>query len=279
MDSATILSTSSLGKNTPVITHYDKSLLFPIKRKPNTPSSSVTPSPVFYGVDIWHAYEISWLNPKGKPHVAIGQFEIPCDSPSLIESKSFKLYLNSINHHVFQSITAVEACLKEDLSNAAGAPIKLALTPLSHDQQPLTLQCPKGICLDTLDIHCDDTTPNTAHLATHESTQIVDETLYSHLLRSNCPVTGQPDWGTLWLRYHGHPIDHHGLLKYIVSYRHHNALHEQCVEQIFTDIMTHLKPNSLEIYAAYTRRGGLDITPFRTTDSHFSTAIPRFIRQ
>jgi len=254
------LTNAPLGKKSTYISQYQPDLLFPIARKEKREEIGVKSTLPFAGVDIWNAYELSWLNTKGKPVVAIGEFIVPCTSPCIIESKSFKLYLNSFNNTSFESFAAVHETLTRDLSEAAGAPINVALFTL--DAAPLNMMAHlSGTDIDTLDIDCHIYQP-TAELLTTEN-DIVTETLCSDLLKSNCLVTGQPDWGSVQISYTGKKISHESLLRYIVSFRNHNEFHEQCVERIFMDLMTRCQPEKLAVYARYTRRGGLDINPIR----------------
>lgn len=255
---------SPLGKATEYQSHYAPGLLYPIPRQLKRSELGIADGALpFVGEDLWNAYELSWLNPKGKPVVAVGTFRVPADSPNLIESKSFKLYLNSFNQSTFASIEAVAQTLARDLSAAAGKPLGVALEPLAARPQA-AIGIPEGICLDDLDIACDRYQP-APELLTTQAGEIVEETLFSHLLKSNCLVTGQPDWAMVVIRYRGQPIDRAGLLRYIVSFRNHNEFHEQCVERIFTDIQKHCAPEALAVHARYTRRGGLDINPFRSS--------------
>ncbi len=253
------LDNSPLGKTSTYISHYQRDLLFPIPRQTKRDEIGIHGTLPFVGDDIWNAYEISWLNAKGKPVVAIGEFIFPCQSPNIIESKSFKLYLNSFNNTLFDSTESVTAIMQRDLSEAVGAPIKIKLFSLKEIK---SLQHFSGIYLDILDIHCDTYTTKPEFLMTED--EHVTETLYSDLLKSNCLITGQPDWGSIQITYTGKKIQHDGLLKYIVSFRNHNEFHEQCVERIFMDITTHCQPEKLLVYARYTRRGGLDINPWRS---------------
>ena len=216
----------------------------------------------FHGVDIWTAYELSWLDPRGKPQVAIAEFVVPCESPNIVESKSFKLYLNSFNQERIVSAEALAATLEKDLSAAFGAPLDIALLSLD-DYAARGIGVFDGTCLDGLDIDCAAFEPQVASLASGEG--LVAESLHSHLLKTNCPVTGQPDWASVRIRYRGAPIDRAGLLRYLVSFRQHQDFHEHCVERIYTDILRHCAPQALEVYARYTRRGGLDINPFRAS--------------
>ncbi|GJM06566.1 MAG: NADPH-dependent 7-cyano-7-deazaguanine reductase [marine bacterium B5-7] len=270
----TDVSHSNLGKKTLYPTQYNPSLLFAIPRKKNRQSfsSSGTPLP-FHGADEWNAFECSWLNPNGKPCVAIARFVFPCTSPSLIESKSFKLYLNSFNQTRFLNAEAVRDRMKNDLSSVAGAPVSVTLTDLSETPIFTSWQ---GICLDELNLTilaydvCDKTLKT--------SDEHAEETVYSHLLKSNCPITEQPDWASVMIHYAGPRIDHAGLLQYIVSFREHAEFHEHCVEQIFLDLMRCCQPEKLTVYARYTRRGGLDINPFRSNFEEMPVA-ERLIRQ
>jgi 7-cyano-7-deazaguanine reductase len=267
-----------LGKATEYQSHYAPGLLYPIPRQLKRSELGIVDGALpFVGEDLWNAYELSWLNPKGKPVVAVGTFRVPADSPNLIESKSFKLYLNSFNQSTFADIEAVSKTLTRDLSAAAGKPLSVMLEPLAARPQAV-IAIPEGICLDDLDIACDRYQPAPELLSTQAS-EVVEETLFSHLLKSNCLVTGQPDWAMVVIRYRGQRIDRAGLLRYIVSFRNHNEFHEQCVERIFTDFQKHCAPESLAVHARYTRRGGLDINPFRSTGEYSPPDNTREIRQ
>lgn len=219
-------------------------------------------------MDIWNAYEVSWLNLRGKPQVAIATIMAPADSPNIIESKSFKLYLNSYNQTRLESSDELLQRLRTDLSAGFGASVQVTLIT-QEEFAKLPMQELDGVLLDRLDIEVDSYTPNPSLLKADNQVAPVEETLVSHLLKSNCLVTGQPDWGSVQIRYIGAPIDQESLLKYLIGFRDHNEFHEQCVERIFTDIMQQCKPQKLSVYARYTRRGGLDINPWR---SNFSTA-------
>ena len=275
---------SQLGKSSAYIDQYDASLLFPIPRAGKRAEIGVASSPPFFGADLWTAFELSWLNLRGKPQVALAHITVPSDSPNIIESKSFKLYLNSFNNNQFADAAEVQSSLRADLSEAAwrGAAqpsvvgVKLLL-PEMFDREPVHEL--DGLSLDRLDIECTRYTPAPDLLRADTDEPPVDEVLTSNLLKSNCLVTGQPDWGSVQIRYIGHAIDQEGLLQYLVSFRNHNEFHEQCVERIFMDIWTRCQPTQLTVYARYTRRGGLDINPFRT--SHPGTLPPniRMARQ
>jgi 7-cyano-7-deazaguanine reductase len=251
-----------LGKPTSYRDEYDPALLCPFPRAPKRAELGLQAELPFAGFDLWNAYELSWLNDKGKPVVGMAEFRFPCTSPCLIESKSFKLYLNSFNQTRFADFAAVAAVLDQDLSAACGAPVAVRLLPLAAGPAIATLP---GTCLDDLDIAIDryDYAPQLLAGAAAAG-QIIAETLHSHLLKSNCLVTRQPDWASVLIRYHGPAIDHAALLRYLISFRRHSEFHEQCVERIFTDLLRHCRPEQLTIYARYTRRGGLDINPFRS---------------
>ena len=253
-----------LGKATEYISVYSPQLLCPFPRQVKRDEIGVSGELPFAGYDIWNAFEISWLNLKGKPVVAMGEYHIPCESPNLIESKSFKLYLNSFNQTRIGGFSEAEQRMIHDLSQAAGAPVRVHL--LGTDQfaekkiQPLP-----GECIDGLDIEVDDYSLDPALLEKAVDAQnVVEEELHSYLLKSNCLVTNQPDWGSLLIRYRGGKIDREALLRYIISFRQHNEFHEQCVERIFVDLLHYCQPEKLTVYARYTRRGGLDINPFRS---------------
>lgn len=254
----------SLGKQTVYESTYNPDLLHPIDRAELRSQLGLSNSHLpFSGMDLWTGYEVSWLDSNGKPHVAVAEFFVPAASPSLIESKSFKLYLNSFNQTIFKSIEAVERALEQDLSKAAGAPVAVTLKALVHATADGLGQFP-GECIDDLPVNIERYTPQPDLLCNEDSGAVEQEALYSNLLKSNCPVTGQPDWATVWVHYTGPKINHESLLKYIVSYREHQDFHEHCVEKIFLDIKRFCKPEKLTVYARYTRRGGLDINPFRT---------------
>lgn len=270
------LKNAPLGKKSLYKNTYTPSLLFSIPRKMKRDEIGIGDRLPFQGIDIWNAFEISWLNPKGKPRVAMAEFQIPCDTPNLIESKSFKLYLNSFNNSHFEGLDRVQAVMKEDLSHYAGKEIGVKLFELRD--VPSKIGKFSGICLDDLDIECSHYLPQINYLSADGN--VVEETLFSDLLKSNCLVTGQPDWGSIQISYRGKKINHEGLLRYIVSLRDHEEFHEQCVERIFNDILRLCEPQWLTVYARYTRRGGLDINPYRTNQSMKPEMInDRLIRQ
>lgn len=261
---------SPLGKSSAYVTQYEPSLLFPIARQGKRDELGLKGTLPFYGVDIWNAYEVSWLNLRGKPQVAIVTVTVPADSPNIVESKSFKLYLNSFNQTRLAGTDALLELLRADLSAGFGSAVQASLT-LPGDFGKFRMGELDGLLLDRLDIEVDEYSPNPALLTANFSEASVEETLLSHLLKSNCLVTGQPDWGSVQIHYAGPQIEQEGLLRYLIGFREHNEFHEQCVERIFTDILQHCKPQKLAVYARYTRRGGLDINPWR---SNFSTGKP-----
>lgn len=269
------LNSSPLAKNVVYPTQHDPSLLFALPRAPQRASLERQPS-TWFGQDIWHAYELSWLTPSGRPQVALGRFIFPHDSPNLIESKSLKLYLNSLNETSFASTAELQQCLVTNLSAIADAAVQVAVFTVdaAPTMYPSTLG---GQLIDDAPFHQPPKTPTGKHLSCGP-TLVKDHVLVSHLLKSNCLVTQQPDWGSLVIRYTGPKINPSRLLEYIVSYRYHNEFHEHCVERIFCDLLYHCQPEKLMVQAFYTRRGGLDINPWRST--HDEPPTPqRSIRQ
>ncbi|MHC6224887.1 NADPH-dependent 7-cyano-7-deazaguanine reductase QueF [Pseudomonas sp. X10] len=256
---------SPLGKSSEYIATYTPSLLFPIPRAAKWAELGVSAQTLpWQGVDYWNCFELSWLLPSGKPVVAIGEFAIPADSPNIIESKSFKLYLNSLNQTPFESTAALQACLEKDLSAAAGKPVTVRIRTLGEVEKEGVAGLP-GQCIDALDVSISNYEQPQPELLHCDPQRVVEETLHSHLLKSNCPVTGQPDWGSVVVEYRGLALDHASLLSYLVSFRQHADFHEQCVERIYLDLKRLLKPEHLTVYARYVRRGGLDINPYRST--------------
>lgn len=263
-----------LGREVAYPRHYDPSLLFPIPRTQGRDAIGV-PGDVlpFVGQDRWHAYELSWLDARGKPVIATATLTVPAASPCLIESKSLKLYLNSFNAERFDDAQQVRARIVQDLSQAAGAPVEVAFGLPAIDADP-GLQS-----LDALEVECSAyDEPQPSFLAT-EADDEVEERLHSALLKSNCPVTGQPDWAGVTIAYRGPRIDRAGLLRYLVSFRDHAEFHEQCVERIFVDVLARCRPHTLSVEARYTRRGGLDINPWRGTPGLSPPAPGRDLRQ
>ncbi len=271
------IDASPLGQKTAYISSYDASLLFPIARAESRKALEVFAELPFYGCDIWTGYELSWLNLKGKPEVAVAEFKIPCNSPFIIESKSFKLYLNSFNQTRFSDLDDVKKILTKDLSTVAGVAIEVNLQRLGASNLLIDTAY-DALSLDELDIDVDAYHPDLS-LLTADTSQDVTEILCSHLLKSNCPVTGQPDWASLFIEYSGAKINHENLLRYVISFREHQDFHEHCVERIFVDLLRTCKPGKLSVYARYTRRGGLDINPFRSTELDARARVGRLLRQ
>jgi 7-cyano-7-deazaguanine reductase len=263
-----------LGKTSAYQTQYAPELLFPIPRQGKRDELQLSGTLPFFGVDIWNAYELSWLNMRGKPQVAIATITAPADSPNIIESKSFKLYLNSFNQTRLANEEALLSLLREDLAAGFGAPVQVALT-LQENFATLKMGELDGVLLDRLDLDVDLYTPAPTLLLASFDEAPVEEKLVSHLLKSNCLVTGQPDWASVQIHYIGPQIDQEGLLRYLIGFREHNEFHEQCVERIFVDILRQCKPQKLAVYARYTRRGGLDINPWRT---NFTSGRPPNLR-
>lgn len=277
------MGTLPLGRQVDYPDHYDPTQLAPISRAENRQQLGINNDELpFCGADIWNAFELSWLDPQGKPQVARARFIFPCQSPAIIESKSFKLYLNSLNQEKFTDIDTVRDCLKRDLAAAAGAEVEVLLQPFSGMQE--LIEAPTGICLDNLDVACEHyhIEPSLLQLADPDAQfeQLVDEILYTDLFRSRCPITGQPDWGSVTVCYQGPQINRAALLRYLVSYRLHDDFHENCVERIFLDIRQHCRPQSLSVEANFLRRGGLDINPVRATSEMMDYVLyPRYNRQ
>ena len=275
---------SQLGKSSSYVDQYDTALLFPIARRSKRDEIGLTGTLPFFGADLWTAYELSWLNPRGKPQLALARITVPAESTHIVESKSVKLYLNSFNNSVFADASAVQTRLREDLSAAvwqggavmSSVGVQLVL-PQDFDKEPVHEL--DGLNLDRLDLECAHYQPAPELLTAQLNEAPVTETLTSQLLKSNCLVTGQPDWGSVRISYTGPQIDQAGLLQYIVSFRNHNEFHEQCVERIFMDIWRACKPSKLEVYARYTRRGGVDINPWRTSHPMAAPVNIRTARQ
>jgi 7-cyano-7-deazaguanine reductase len=265
---------SPLGKKTTYASEYQPDLLFAIPRLHKRKDIGIHHAIPFSGYDCWNAYELSWLNEKGKPVVALAEIMFPCDSKNIIESKSLKLYLNSFNNTKFSSIEEVQQCIQKDLSDAVQAVIQVKLFDI---HATIAIQSLTGTSLDDIDVSCDKYEITPTFLETEN--QIVHEKLFSHLLKSNCLITGQPDWGSIEIEYKGKKISHAGLLKYIVSFRNHNEFAEPCAERIFMDIMQYCNPAELTIQLYFTRRGGLDINPLRTTKKNIQKKNIRLMRQ
>lgn len=272
------LSQLTLGKMTPYRDQYDASLLQPVPRSMNREPLGLYPNSLpFHGADIWTMYELSWLNNKGLPQVAVGEISLNADSENLIESKSFKLYLNSFNQTRFEDWQSVQATLARDLSACAQGDVQVTLRRLDEVEEHHIGHF-NGTCIDQQDIEINNYQFSTDYLQHAVSGELVEESLVSHLLKSNCLITHQPDWGSIQIHYVGNAIDREALLRYLVSFRHHNEFHEQCVERIFNDLMRFCQLQKLAVYARYTRRGGLDINPWRA-NFPFTPATARLARQ
>ena len=265
---------SGLGKPTEYREDYDPALLFPIPRAGNRGLLDLSGVPL-HGVDVWNAWELSWLAPGGLTQVAVAELRVPADSPNLIESKSLKLYLNGFMQRRAADAAEVQAVIARDLSRAAGAKVEVTLQTLDATPPVSALV---GVCIDDPGVVIDHYGPPDAALL-QVGNDAIEETLVSHLLKSNCPVTGQPDWASLQIRYHGPRLDRAALLRYLVGFRRHAEFHEHCVERIFCDLWQRARPDRLSVYARYTRRGGLDINPFRSSDPHEQPDNPRLARQ
>lgn len=272
------LAQLTLGKSTAYVDQYDASLLQAVPRSMNREPLGLYPDNLpFHGADIWTLYELSWLNAKGLPQVAVGEISLNANSQNLIESKSFKLYLNSFNQTVFPDWQAVQETLTRDLSACAQGEATVTVSRLSEIEGSPVGHF-DGVCIDEQDIEIDSYEFSTDYLAGAKGDEMVEESLVSHLLKSNCLITHQPDWGSVQIHYCGPKIDREALLRYLVSFRHHNEFHEQCVERIFNDLLRFCQPEKLAVYARYTRRGGLDINPWRS-NFPFEPATARLVRQ
>jgi 7-cyano-7-deazaguanine reductase len=262
---------SPLGKQTFYDTVYDPSLLCPLPRDKQRQAIGIADVNLpFQGYDVWNAYELSWLNVKGKPLLAIGEFFFPCQSPYIVESKSFKLYLNSFHQTTFANLEDVQAILEKDLAKCVGQSVKVNLIQ-SKDYASLCLKNLPGFCLDNLDIETNLYAVDPSILG--HAAELVEEEFYSNLLKSNCPVTKQPDWASLYIHYIGPKINKESLLKYIISFRSHYEFGEHCIERIFMDLQKYCRCHKLTIYGRYTRRGGIDLNPFRSNFESFMRNI------
>lgn len=266
----------ALGQRSDYIATYTPDLLQPVPRQLNRDDLQLPQPLPFSGVDIWTLYELSWLNLKGKPQVAIGEVRVAADSLNLIESKSFKLYLNSFNQSAFADRQSVARLMTQDLSACAQGTVTVHLHSLDEADHGLSRLA--GESLDEQDLLIEEYAFKPDWLVGAAGDEVVEETLYSHLLKSNCLVTQQPDWGSVQIHYRGPRLDRERLLRYLISFRQHNEFHEQCVERIFMDLKRHCHCQQLSVYARYTRRGGLDINPFRS-DWEAPPANLRLLRQ
>jgi 7-cyano-7-deazaguanine reductase len=254
---------SDLGKKSDYDSQYNPEKLFPIPRQEQRNEIGIGAQLPFYGMDIWNHYEVSWLNEKGKPVVAVAEISYDCTTACIIESKSMKLYFNSFNNTQYRSAEELEKIIQNDIAERIGGDVHVKLFSLSQCKQDKLMRGFEGTCIDDLDISVSKYTVDASYLKTDD--EVVEETLYSDLLKSNCLVTNQPDWASVQIIYKGKKIQREGLLKYLVSFRNHNEFHEQCIERIYMDIMHQCQPEELTVYGRYTRRGGLDINPYRSS--------------
>lgn len=275
----TIADESELGKKSEYSTTYNPNLLYPIPRTEKRREIGVDPQHLpFHGFDCWNHYEVSWLNEKGKPMVALAEIIYDCTSSNIIESKSLKLYFNSFNNSKIKNYAELENIIQKDLSERINAEVWVKIHSLLDCRHATVYHTMDGECLDELDVECSIYMVEPTFLSVENT--LVEEVLYSDLLKSNCLVTNQPDWGSVQIAYKGKKINREGLLKYLISFRNHNEFHEQCIERIFVDIMNYCQPESLTVYGRYTRRGGLDINPYRSTQPvSFMGKNTRLVRQ
>jgi 7-cyano-7-deazaguanine reductase len=283
---ATVLSKLTLGENTEYSSQYNPDLLQAVPRSLNRDDLAIDQQHLpFVGEDVWYGFELSWLNPKGKPVVAVAEFRFSCRSENIVESKSFKLYLNSFNQTKFDTIKSVEQRLIADLSAITNSSAQVRLFGVEHcPELVIAKQVNECVCIDNEDISIETYQYDAQLLCTvldaetQDNDTVIDEALVSHLLKSNCLITNQPDWASIYITYRGKKINHGILLKYLISFRQHSEFHEQCVERIYCDLQKYCQPEELTVFARYTRRGGLDINPFRS--SHLQQApSKRTLRQ
>lgn len=275
------MTDNPLGKPTSYPSEYRPELLVGIARAGNRHALDITGEDLpFQGADVWNAYELSCLDSRGKPRMYQGRFIFPATSPCLVESKSLKLYLNSLNMSKMDSLAHLAETIRDDLSAVAGQPVAVMLVDPADAAMP---ELPAGESLDALDVEISQYQVSRDLLRAGEEplfAEITDEVLFTNLFRSNCPITNQPDWATVTVCYHGRRIPRDKLLKYLVSYRQHNDYHENCIERIFCDLMAVFTPMSLTVEGNFLRRGGLDINPVRTTEATLNfPAFPRHVRQ
>lgn len=254
---------SELGKKSEYDPFYNPDKLFPIPRQVKRDEIGVPKDLPFIGFDLWNHYEVSWLNEKGKPVIALAEIIYSCDTPNIIESKSMKLYFNSFNNSKFNNANLVKTTIENDIAERVGGAVSVNILTFPLKNNDTLNSGFDGICIDDLDIECSSYMTDTSFLTIED--EAVEEALYSNLLKSNCLVTNQPDWGSVLITYKGKKINREGLLRYLVSFRNHNEFHEQCIERIFMDIIRICQPQALTVYGRYTRRGGLDINPYRST--------------
>ena len=272
------MAENPLGKQTVYPQQYSPELLVGIPREENRSKLGITESLPFSGVDLWNAWECSWLDNRGKPVSIILRLAIPCSSPYIVESKSLKLYFNSLNQHRFSSEEEAVGTVHTDLTRIIGAEIDIALVTL--DSFALQTQPVTGTCLDSINLQPTAVKPDSTLLQSDTLSLPVSDVVYTNLFRSLCPITSQPDWATVCVSYQGSPLDKPGLLHYLLSFRNHQDYHEHCVERIYTDILAKCSLDALTVEASFLRRGGIDINPIRTTHPANSYLdFPRYLRQ
>lgn len=268
-----------LGKSSAYSATYDPNKLYSISRKEKRREIGIHHALPFFGYDLWNHYEVSWLNEKGKPVVALASILYECDTPNIIESKSMKLYFNSFNNTRFNSVNTLKQTIEEDIEKRVGGKVTVNIDTFPLKDKKNSFLDLEGTCIDHLDIECSTYLVDSSFLVVEKES--VEETVYSNILKSNCLVTNQPDWGSIQIEYKGNKINHEGLLRYIVSFRNHNEFHEHCIERIFMDILQKCQPTELTVYGRYTRRGGIDINPLRSTGKSrlLNIANGRLVRQ
>ncbi|RZV36164.1 MAG: NADPH-dependent 7-cyano-7-deazaguanine reductase QueF [Chromatiales bacterium] len=254
-----------LGHETDYPHKYAPEVLCPIPRSQSRAKLGIGHELPFAGVDIWNAWDLTWLGLSGLPRVATAELHVPADSPNIVESKSLKLYLGSFAMSPFESTTAVAESIARDLAACVGAPVKVSVLPVAGTEARRVARL-AGACLDELDVACSDWEVDTDLLHSDPS-DMTQEDVHTHLLRSLCPVTSQPDIGSLQISYRGPRINHAALLQYVVSFREHNDFHEACIERMFVDLMDRCGCEALTVQARYQRRGGIDINPLRSNCS------------
>ena len=274
-----------LGQSTSYPKTYAPDMLYPIPRALGRIKLALPADALSIGMDWWQVFEMSWLNSHGISQVAMARLAIPATSDYIVESKSLKLYFNSLNFTEFDNQQAVKATVEKDLSACLKTDVTLEIFEVNIANS-LPISAPQGDCIDNALDNSDkkiaivsDVDPSSLTVAHQGAADSQLQILHSHLLRSNCPVTNQPDWGTLEIQIDSQPIDRAGLLEYILSFRQHNGFHEQCVEQIFSDLTQAFAPKTLMVRAWYTRRGGIDINPCRVSDISLLPPPSRLNRQ
>jgi 7-cyano-7-deazaguanine reductase len=272
------MAENPLGGNSPYPDKYDPGILYPIPRWPARSLLDIDKKILMYGIDHWHAYEISWLAEDGKPQVALGEFFFSSESENIVESKSLKLYLHSLNQERYPSAEAVTKLISKDLSAISRSEVMVVLHALRHvGASPPASHMAKSIDRHKITAIGDQPDPTLLEI---EDQIVFDDELRSDLFRSNCPVTGQPDWASFDIQYTGAKINEASLLSYLCSYREHQGYHEECAERIYRDILQACRPEEMRVALNFLRRGGLDINVYRSTQPLLSKSVnPRLARQ